>query len=325
MMATTRDLRLGRCAIGKLKKSNNFDSKQQQVDDKSKKKKQKQKKKHPEVDFEVQEQQIKEGDIVNLSDLLFTKKRDYLIKYNNDLKSSGYCLTFCPFSSMVCRFEATNSILGGHIPIHPKGGFQVVFVAVTYVPPGICPELLLNSTPKEFFQEKFSFMPWTAIPFDDIESRKYLETRFPISHFLSGSRPVSFVIDPTGVVLQCQAESIFLVYGAQAYPFSDNTISQIKSEDEDARKHTFLKKLLVFPERDHIISNKGKQVVRIPVHDLEDKVVALYFYQDYPIDSLTKEIQAAYEQLANKENFEIVLVYVHGSWDFLNVPMKNRS
>ncbi|KAL6529810.1 hypothetical protein OROGR_015433 [Orobanche gracilis] len=56
-------------------------------------------------------------------------------------------------------------------------------------------------------------------------------------------------------------------------------------------------------------------VVRVPVHDLEDKVVALYFYQDYPIDSLTKEIQATYEQLSNKENIEIVLVYVHGSWD----------
>ncbi|KAK1390187.1 hypothetical protein POM88_018365 [Heracleum sosnowskyi] len=27
---------------------------------------------------------IKEGDIINLSDLLFTKNRDYLVKYNNE-------------------------------------------------------------------------------------------------------------------------------------------------------------------------------------------------------------------------------------------------
>lgn len=44
-------------------------------------------------------------------------------------------------------------------------------------------------------------------------------------------------------------------------------------------------------------------------------MVGLYFYEDFPIDDLTTEILAVYEQLAGKAQFEVVLVYVHDSFD----------
>lgn len=50
----------------------------------------------------------------------------------------------------------------------------------------------------------------------------------------------------------------------------------------------------------------------VPLQSLEDKVVGLYFYQDYR--KLTSEILKAYKQLAQEKNFEIVLVYVHDAF-----------
>lgn len=57
----------------------------------------------------------------------------------------------------------------------------------------------------------FSVMPWTAIPFSDIKSREYYwESIFPISGSLTDYLLTSYVIDPTGMILQCYADNLFL-------------------------------------------------------------------------------------------------------------------
>ncbi|KAK1355425.1 hypothetical protein POM88_048681 [Heracleum sosnowskyi] len=55
------------------------------------------------------------------------------------------------------------------------------------------------------------------------------------------------------------------------YPFSGD-------ENLDFPEQPSLKTLLVSPERDYVISNKGEKV---DIESLEDKVVALYFYEDF--------------------------------------------
>lgn len=50
---------------------------------------------------------------------------------------------------------------------------------------------------------------------------------------------------------------------------------------------------------------------QVPIHTLEEKVVALYFYNPDCPDSLTKELKSAYEEFAKlKKIFEVVLVYI---------------
>ncbi|KAK1405528.1 hypothetical protein POM88_005133 [Heracleum sosnowskyi] len=68
---------------------------------------------------------------------------------------------------------------------------------------------------------------------------------------------------------------------------------------EEARKHPSITKLLASPERNHLINNNNQVV---PLHTLEDKVVGLYFYEDYS-DELTIQIQEAYEPWARGSVF----------------------
>lgn len=75
-----------------------------------------------------------------------------------------------------------------------------------------------------------------------------------------------------------------------------------------------MKTLLVSAERDYVISNRGEKV---PIESLEDKVVALYFYEDCSSRSNpTKELIAAYQELAeNNIDFEVVLIYLTDTRD----------
>ncbi|KAK1358363.1 hypothetical protein POM88_051619 [Heracleum sosnowskyi] len=60
--------------------------------------------------------------------------------------------------------------------------------------------------------------------------------------------------------------------------------------DEKSLNHPSISNLLASPTRNYVI-DKNKQAV--PLRDLENKVVALYFFEDYPVDKidpLTMEI-----------------------------------
>ncbi|KAL1821390.1 probable nucleoredoxin 1 [Daucus carota subsp. sativus] len=270
----------------------------------------------PQWEVEKHPKAVREGDRVNLQQLLFTGDRDFLITYNNrqvqakHLENKVIVLHFVPlvpWSEYWMRFE-TTILLDVYNALLPKGDFEVVFIGVqldTASAASNCP------TPRECFENKFSIMPWIGIPFSDVKSRTDWETVFPLSGFLTRDTPASFVIDHTGMVLQCNAKDIFHMYGARAYPFTDKRIKCLLKEDAEARNHPSITKLLASSERNHLI-NKDNQAV--PIHNLEDKVVGIYFYEDYPNHALTSEIQKAYEQLAQKNNFEIVLVYVHDSF-----------
>ncbi|WOH03158.1 hypothetical protein DCAR_0522552 [Daucus carota subsp. sativus] len=228
-------------------------------------------------------QPIKKGDKVDLSTLLFTKQRDYLLRGDKQ------------------RVQAKQ--LAG----------KVIFVGAPDA--ALCSAQEVCSTPQEQrFEERYSLMPWLTIPFSDLKTRKHLETRFGGIAGFSDRYPVSFVIDPEGVVLQDNGGFYFQEYGAPGYPFSDEKINIINSEDDAAIQHPSITTLLASPERNYVISNSGDQVL---VSDLEDKVVALYFYEELPIgespdaDDLTPKIEMVYRQLAKNENFEIVLIYAH--------------
>ncbi|KAK1354709.1 hypothetical protein POM88_047965 [Heracleum sosnowskyi] len=94
------------------------------------------------------------------------------------------------------------------------------------------------------------------------------------------------------------------VYLDLSYPFTDERLRYLDSEDDEAAKQLSLETLLGSPLRDYVISNKGD---RVPIHTLKDKVVALYFYEDgLTDDKLTIKLKMAYMGCAKtKENFEM--------------------
>lgn len=145
--------------------------------------------------------------------------------------------------------------------LQPKGGFEVVFFGVPVDAVFSDPDTLLlhQSTLQKYFEDIFSLMPWTAIPFSDIKSMEYWESIFPISGTLTDYCSISFVVDPTGKVLLCHADNVFSSYGARAYPFTDERIKCIASEDTEAWERPSITKLLASPERDFLI-NKDNQV-----------------------------------------------------------------
>ncbi|KAL1803828.1 hypothetical protein ACET3Z_032475 [Daucus carota] len=208
----------------------------------------------------------------------------------------------------------TTILLDIYRELQPKGGFEVVFVGVEvdYFPD---PDLdclgQKFSTLEDCFEYKFSSMPWPAIPFSDTKSRK-LFTRFPLSAgYLSFDVSASVVIDPTGKVLRTNANNLFESYGARAYPFTHERMKCILYEIYEAGKRPSVMKLLASPERDFLINKNNQEV---PLRDLEDKVVGLYFCKGDDDHHLTEKILEAYEQLVKVKNFEIVLVYIHYSF-----------
>ncbi|WOH15967.1 hypothetical protein DCAR_0935516 [Daucus carota subsp. sativus] len=227
---------------------------------------------------------VKEGDILDLRKLLFTENRDYLIQCDgNQLKAEQ---------------------LAG----------KIVFVAVDDVDNSFGKEMLSDPLPRtnleDHFEDVFSFMPWTAIPFSDRTSRKRMDTRFGFRKGYCSDD--MFIIDSTGVVLQTNALSCFKSYGSLGYPFSSERVKFLLSEWQAIAAQPTLEKLLSSPERDYVISNNGDKV---PIHTLEDKVVALYFYADNKTtetNRLTEELKMVYKELAKREeNFEVVLLYLY--------------
>ncbi|KAL8095137.1 hypothetical protein AgCh_036554 [Apium graveolens] len=97
-------------------------------------------------------------------------------------------------------------------------------------------------------------------------------------------------------------------FKAYRYPFCNQRLDFLKSEDAVAARQPSLHTLLTSSKRDYLISNNEDQV---PIHTLEDKVVALYFYEEgFSDEKVTKELQMAYKELArNNKKFEVVLVY----------------
>ena len=94
-----------------------------------------------------------------------------------------------------------ESLIDTYNALHPYGDFEVVFVGVKIGTFPSDPHTLLNPSVEKCFEEKFSIMPRTAVPFSDIVSQKSLERRlrFPFSRLVYDVYTVSVVLDPSGL------------------------------------------------------------------------------------------------------------------------------
>lgn len=252
----------------------------------------------------IKYQKVTKGDVIDLRKFLFTDYRDYLIRDNDktqvkaeQLAGKVIILYFVSLSShpLARLFEKcdTSRLLKVYKYLQHNHAFEVVFVAISDGN---------EEESKKRFEDIFSCMPWTAIPFSDVVCRKNLQT-----NFLVNDETTSFVVDSNGMVLQQNAIYLIKNYGVLGFPFSDERIKVLDAEDDAAVQQPSLMTLLGSPQRDYVITNKGEKV---PIQSLEEKVVALYFYEDSFCGS-KEDITRIYEELAKiKENFEVVLIYL---------------
>ncbi|KAL6542722.1 hypothetical protein OROHE_010242 [Orobanche hederae] len=310
-----------------------------------------------EVEEPERRKKIAKGDIIDLHDLLFTKNRDYLVRYQDNqhvkaehLAAKVIVIYFTPQVGHDISRYYVPLLENIYINLYPHDGFEVVFVAVKDVDHD---HLLSGDFCKHLEEEIFSLRPWTAIPLSDSPSEQSLQRRgFPE---ISRDSPTVLIVDSMGMVLQCDdAYYILELYGALGFPFSDERIKYLESEDDAIAIQPSLQTLLASPQRDYLISNTGDKAefecqeskensleklsyfcffftnVRlfaqsdaavqesaklysemfpfVPIHTLEDKVVALYFYEDGFTDDYV--LKRAYEKLKkDNQNFEVVLIY----------------
>lgn len=269
----------------------------------------------------IKYQKVTKGDVIDLRQFLFTEYRDYLIRNDGtqvkaeQLAGKVIILYFMTLSHdlrvSLERNPYTSLLRDIYNHFSHSRRIEIVFIAF---------DDANGEVYRKHFEDTFSRMPWTAIPFSDVMCRRSLARNFYINNTTT-----LFVVDSTGTVLQRDAKSIVNDYGVLGFPFSDERIKALDAEDDAAVQQPSLMTLLGSPQRDYVITNKGEKV---PIHSLEEKVIALYFYEDvcdseedtrnYEYDS-KEDITRIYEELAKtKENFEVVLIYL------TNTSVSNR-
>lgn len=101
----------------------------------------------------------------------------------------------------------TLDLIHTYIYLLPYNVFEVVFIA--YNEKEKTAEGALSNDSAEKFEEKFSSMPWTSIPFSDVTSRERLVNRFGVRT----PHNAPFVIGSSCMVLQSRSCHLFKKYG----------------------------------------------------------------------------------------------------------------
>ncbi|XP_074295649.1 putative nucleoredoxin 1 [Silene latifolia] len=232
----------------------------------------------------------------DLSSLLSTKDRDFLIRNNGDqvkIKDISGKIVGLYFSASWCPHcrTFTPTLVKIYNELTSKGDVEIVFIS--------------SDKDEESFNNYFSKMPWLAVPFSESTSITSIKGNFSfrgIPHlvFLNGDGYIS-TEDGVKLVMEHQAE---------AYPFSSERVNDLKQAEDEARRNQSLKSLLVSSSRDFVISSDG---TKIPVSELQGKIVALYFcISSYtPSSEFNEKLTDVYKKLKEKgENFEIVSIFM---------------
>ncbi|KAL3577890.1 hypothetical protein D5086_019394 [Populus alba] len=231
---------------------------------------------------------------LDLSTLLSSEERDFLIRNNGDqVKVSnlvGKIVGFYYSGSWCgpCR-NFTPLLVEVYEQLSSKGDFEVVFIS--------------SDRDDESFNTYFSEMPWLAIPFSDTETRKRLKEVFKVRGI-----PNLVIFDANGKVSCDDGVSTVKEHGVDGYPFNLDRLNFLKEQEENAKKNQTISSILVSSSRDYVISNDGK---KIPVLDLEGKLVGLYFsiHAHRMCREFTPKLVELHKRLKEKgENFEVVLI-----------------
>jgi len=114
------------------------------------------------------------------------------------------------------------------------------------------------------FSSFYGNMPWLAIPFSDLETKKSLTRKYDVEGI-----PCLIFLQPQDRKDQATVrDGVELIYryGVQAYPFCNERLEQLRKEDKIKRENQTLLNLLSNRHRDYVLSHTHfglKQVIII--------------------------------------------------------------
>ncbi|TKY75279.1 nucleoredoxin 2 [Spatholobus suberectus] len=164
------------------------------------------------------------------------------------------------------------------------------------------------------FSSFYGNMPWLAIPFSDLETKKALTRKYDVEGI-----PCLIFLQPDyskeDTTVRDGVELIYR-YGIQAHPFSNERLEQLQREDKVKLENQTLINLLANHHRDYVLSHTYTGVKQVPVASLVGKTIGLYFSAEWcvPCTKFTPKLISVYEkikqELAEKgeEDFEVVLI-----------------
>ncbi|KAK9112615.1 hypothetical protein Scep_020134 [Stephania cephalantha] len=241
--------------------------------------------------------------------LLGTQKRDFLLSpYGDQVKVSeleGKVVGIYFSANWYPLCQKFTKVLGNvYEQLKCTGAqFEVVFVS--------------SDEDIDAFNRYRACMPWLAIPFSDLDSKKALNKRFHIEDI-----PCLIILhsdginleDNTTILLHDGVELIYR-YGAQAFPFSKERLEELERVEKAKRENQTITNLLTNDNRDFLLchSSPSKQV---SITSLQGKTIGLYFSAQWCLPGLkfNTKLISIYNKIKQllthkqDEDFEIVFV-----------------
>ncbi|PIA61944.1 hypothetical protein AQUCO_00200143v1 [Aquilegia coerulea] len=177
----------------------------------------------PEKLLELEEINKARLEAQTLESILIKGDRDFLIGKDgtrvpvSELVGKNILLYFSAHWCPPCRAFLPKLIEAYHEIKAKDDAFEVVFIS--------------SDHDKSSFQEFFSSMPWLALPFGD-ERKSSLSRTFKIRGI-----PTVIALGPSGKTVRTDARQIIMVYGANAYPFTDERLMEMAKEWPEKVKH----------------------------------------------------------------------------------------
>lgn len=121
--------------------------------------------------------------------------------------------------------------------------FEVVFVS--------------SDEDSDAFNKYRATMPWLAIPFADLESKKALNQQFEIEGI-----PSLVILQPENDGM-AQRDGVELIYryGVEAFPFSKQRLEELENEEREKHERQTIANLLKNQDRDYLLSHSSPQQV----------------------------------------------------------------
>lgn len=241
------------------------------------------------------------------SSLLTSKDRDFLLSQTGnqvkvpDLEGKVIGLYFAANWYPPCR-NFTKVLISAYEQIKSSGSnFEVVFVS--------------SDEDLEAFDNYRALMPWLAVPFSDLETKKALNKRFDVEGI-----PCLVILQPNhgedGKTLHDGVELIYR-YGVQVFPFTEDRLEELKKEEKEKHESQTLSNLLMNQDRDYLLSHSTSNH-QVPIDSLIGKTVGLYFSAQWCVPGVkfTPKLISMYQKIKqmligkqhSDEDFEIVLV-----------------
>ncbi|CAN6676133.1 unnamed protein product [Malus baccata var. baccata] len=175
----------------------------------------------PEKFAELVEIEKAKGRAQTLESILISGDRNFVIGKDGtqipvtDLVGKNILLYFSAHRSRACRAFLPKLVEAYHEIKAKDDAFEVIFIS--------------SDKGQNAFDKVFATMPWLALPFGD--SRKAsLKSKFKVPVI-----PKLIAIGPTGQTVTKEATNLIRDHGANAYPFTEERMKEIKAEFEMAR------------------------------------------------------------------------------------------